>query len=104
MNQIKITSGMKYGEAKTLLAALWPRIRVIIYRSTVQHYKEGYPTAEELELGDDEEMCRTPGREAVLHGEMTGQDLHHAVMKTFSLDTELGVGIHGMWRKKLSEA
>lgn len=98
-----LTSHMKYGEAKALLAAVWPGLRVIIYRSTVQHFKEGYPTAEELELGEEEEMCRTSGREAVLRGSMTGQDLHHAIMKAFSLDTEVGVGIHSVWREKLNE-
>ena len=83
---------------------MWPRLRVIIYRTTVQHYKEGFPTAEELELGDDEEMGRTPGREAFLRGDMTGQDLHHAMMKAFSLDTEIEEsGIHWLWRTKLNE-
>ncbi|QEL19374.1 hypothetical protein [Limnoglobus roseus] len=103
-NKVVLTGDMKYGEVKTLIASAWPRLPIIIYRPTVEHYKEGRPTAEDLELSTGDELCGTPGREAVLHGGMTGQDLHNAVMRAFDLETEItGVGIRGIWRTKLDE-
>ena len=103
-NTVTLTSGMKYGEAKSLIAAAWPRLAVVIYRPTVEHYKEGRPGTEDLELGVGDELCHIPGREAVLHGSMTGQDMHSAVMRAFSLETDIaGVGIRGIWMTKLYE-
>lgn len=103
-SRVVLTSGMKYGEAKRLLAAAWPRLVIILFRPTVEHYKEGRLGAEDLELGADDELCRTPGREAVIRGDMTGQDLQHAVMSAFGLETEIeGVGVRGIWRTKLDE-
>ncbi|MBP3959504.1 hypothetical protein J8F10_30030 [Gemmata sp. G18] len=103
-NEVVLTSGMTYGAAQALIAAAWPRLRAVLFRPTVEHYKEGRPTAEELELGADDELCRIPDRKAILRGGMTGQNLQHAVMTAFGLETEVtGDGIRGIWRTALDE-
>ena len=96
---------MRYADALALLRGAWPRLPIHLYTPTIEHYKEGYPTAEELEHGPDNPLGRTPGREAVLHGDMTGQGLHHAVLTAFGLETELrGGGIRSIWRETLDAA
>lgn len=88
-NTITLTNSMKYGDAKRLIAAAWSRLAIIIYRPTLEHYKDGPPGAEELEPEPEEELCRTSGRETILHGGMTSQGVHSAVMRAFSLETEI---------------
>ncbi len=103
--QVILTAAMTYRAALALIAETWPRLPVLIYEPTVEHYKEGYPTAEELELGPDELLGRVPGREAVICGDMTGQSLHHAVMTAFGKETHVrGVGIRAIWATTLDEA
>ena len=100
-----LTAETTYGTATALIADAWPRLPLLIYEPTVEHYKEGYPTAEELELGPDELLGRVPGREAVISGNMTGQGLHHAVMTAFGKETRVrGVGIRAIWLITLDAA
>jgi hypothetical protein len=104
-NRIVLTGEMLYGAALAAVAGAWPRLPVLIYEPTIEHYKEGRPTAKELELGPEDRLCRTPQCEAVLLGGMTGQDLHSAIMRAFSRETDLrGIGIRAIWRVKLDEA
>lgn len=97
MSEVTLASGMKSGEAKARITAAWPRLPLILYRPTAEHDKEGRPGAEDLELGADDELCRTPGGEAAHRGAMTGQNLLHAMMSAFSLETHVtDVGIRGV--------
>lgn len=57
---VTLTSEMTYGTARTLLAEAWPGLPIFIYEPTIEHYKEGRPTEEELELGPDETLARAP--------------------------------------------
>ena len=52
-NTVTLTKSIKYGDAKRVIAAAWSRLAIIIYRPTLEHYKEGRPGAEELELGPE---------------------------------------------------
>lgn len=71
-NSVTLTNSMKYGDAKRLIAAEWPRLAIIIYRPTLEHYKEVLPGAEELELGPEEELFRTSGWETIMRHDRSG--------------------------------
>ena len=104
-NRVVLTAEMTYGTALALVATAWPTLPVLIYEPTVEHYKEGLPAEDELELGPDEPLGRVPGREAALDGGLTGQGLHSAVMRAFGRETELrGVGIRSIWTVTLDAA
>ncbi|WP_020476401.1 hypothetical protein [Zavarzinella formosa] len=103
--RIVLTGDMTYAAALAAFAAAWPNIRLFWYRPTVEHYKEGRPTGEELELAPNDRLTRASGYQAVLRGDMTVQDLHAAMVGSFDLETRIrGEGNGPVWMATLDEA
>jgi hypothetical protein len=102
---VRLTSDMTYAHTLVLLAEAWPNLSVMLYRPTIEHYKEGYPTAEELELAPEERLLYLPDRSAAIRGDMNVQDFHATMSRSFSVETIIrGIPTHLIWMVSLDEA
>jgi hypothetical protein len=102
---VELSSEMTYSQARELVAQAWPHLPVLWYRPTLQHYKEGYPSGEELEIAPDEQLAHSPGRQAVLRGNMTLQQFHSAIIRAFDLETNIrGTNMIAIWMTTLDAA
>lgn len=105
MKQIELTGEMTYSQALAKFAEAWPNLKVIWYRPTVEHYKEGRPTEYDLELAPNESLTSMPDRNAALRGDMRVQIFHSTLLSAFGLETELrDGGIRSRWMSTLDEA
>ncbi|MDB5392121.1 MAG: hypothetical protein JWM11_7767 [Planctomycetaceae bacterium] len=103
--RLTLAGEMTYSAGSAAFALIWPHLSVMWYRPTVEHYKEGFPTAEELELDADERLVGVPERVAQLRGEMTVQDCHATIISAFGLETVIrGIETHTIWMVSLDDA
>ncbi|MDB5338950.1 MAG: hypothetical protein JWN70_4569 [Planctomycetaceae bacterium] len=104
-SHVELTGNMSYAAALATIAKIWPHLPVYFYRPTIEHYKEGLPSGEDLELRPDEPLNSLATSPVILRGDMTVQKFHAAIMVGFSLETELrGLAIHAIWMTTLDEA
>ncbi len=104
-SHVELNGNMSYASALATIAKFWPHLPVYFYRPTIEHYKEGLPSGEDLELAADESLNSLAVSPVIIRGDMIGQRFHAAIMSGFSLETELrGIGIHAIWMTTLDEA